>query len=182
MAQQTNLLIGAQNAYKAFMNYFPSVSFRLAYKGTSQCGENWFPTPDALTQLFAIAVVTDAQTQTTKTYQINALNPEWTQFSKPTLLGDGPWVGAAEYNPLEVGYTETESFAQLALYFTEKGYQKVQYTRVGLTLQAYPPFLLSYNYDVDLSPYGFSITQFLSVPHGKPVGQADEVAHCPLPA
>ena len=178
--QQTNLLIGARNAYQAFQRHFENVSFRVATKNMGSCGAGWFPSPSDLTRLSAIAVVGSGGN--VHTYQIHAVNPEWTEFSEPQLLGHGGWVGAAPYNPMQVNFTPEESFTRLEQYFAVKGYVGVKYTQVSLVNQSYPPFQIAYGYDCDLKQYGFEITQFITTPENAPTGQTNEAGYCPLPA
>lgn len=179
LSQQTNLLFGTKQAYKNFESKFSNFSFRLAYKGSPNCGTEWFRNPDKMTKLFAIAVVENNGID--KVYKIISTNPEWTEFSKPILIGDGPWLGTAGYNPFEIDFTENESFETLQNYLLKKGYSEVGYTQVSLLKIVYPPFQMSYGYDLDLSKYGFKLTQFVTAHKNGDVDQTNEMGYCPLP-
>ena len=87
----------------------------------------------------------------------------------------------SDYNPCDIEYEESESFQYLQNYLSKKGYAQTLFTQVSLIKQAYPPFQIVYGYDLDLSEYGFNITQYVTVPETKEIGQADEMGVCPLP-
>ena len=91
--QETSLLAGARSAYNYIKSLYPDRSgfqFKFAEKNDGTCGKGWFRNPDELCILSVIFVADN------KTYRITSLNPEWTEFSTPVLLGDGPWVGVSD--------------------------------------------------------------------------------------
>lgn len=173
--QNYNLLTGARNAYAYLQSLYTDFAFKVAQKNSGQCGSGWFPDPFELSVFTAIFVANG------NSYRITSTNNDWTKFTQPELIGPGPWVGVAEYNPFEIEYTEMEGYKGLQNFLLQNDYTQVQYTQVGLVSQAYPPYHMVYGYDLDLSPYGFNITQYISVPKNGGVGQANEMEYCPLP-
>lgn len=173
--QQGDLLAGARNAFLYLQANYKEFSFRVAFKNAGSCGKGWFTSPDSLNILNIIFVVGN------DTYMISSTNPEWTKFSVPRLVGPGQWLGVNPYNPFDVNFGGSQAFSLLRNYLAGKGYHQPLYTQVALVQEDYPPYDLVYGYDLDLSKYGFNVTQYVTVAQNGHVGQADEIGFCPLP-
>lgn len=173
--QQTDLLVGARNAFLYLKANYKEFSFRVAFKNAGSCGKGWFDSPDKLTILSAIFVVGN------DTYIITSTNPEWTKFGNPSLVGPGQWLGVDPYNPLDQNFSEPQSLSILGNYLASKRYIPALFTQVSLVKEDYPPHNMVYGYDLDLSKFGFRVTQYLTVAQNGYVGQANEMGYCPLP-